>query len=178
MRLVDALWFIMPAYVANFIPVTVSKIKFFECYNKPIDGNRRLFGVRLLGGGKTWRGLVMGITAGTLTGLIQIIIQPEIHIKNLNLPLMSVQLAFMMSTGALFGDIVASFVKRRIGMRRGDPAPLLDQLDFVFGAIFFSWLLLGRINYDRFYVLIVITPGIHLLANFVAWVWKLKRRPW
>lgn len=178
LRLIDALWFILPAYVANSAPVEVSKIRILAKYGKPVDGGKHLRGVRILGDGKTWRGLIAGITLGTLAGLIQQIIHPGIHIENLELYTMTVPLAFMLSTGALVGDMAASFVKRMSGLGRGDPAPLLDQLDFFFGAIFFSWILLGEINYDRFYVLIVITPVIHVVANFTAWLRKLKKTPW
>ncbi|MEA3255007.1 MAG: CDP-2,3-bis-(O-geranylgeranyl)-sn-glycerol synthase [Candidatus Altiarchaeota archaeon] len=188
--IIEALWFILPAYMANSAPVNVSKIKFLEKYGKPIDGKRRWFGVRILGDGKTWRGLVAGIIAGTLMGFIQITIQPSLESYFTSLPSMTLPLAFMLSTGALVGDMIASFVKRRTGFKPGDPAPLLDQLDFVFGALFFAWLwsclTAGRwqgvfedmIGYDRFFVVVIISPVIHLFANFIAWFWKLKKQPW
>jgi len=106
------------------------------------------------------------------------------------LPHMGFELAFMLSLGAILGDLVGSFVKRRAGLRKGSPAPLLDQLDFVFGALFFAWLwycfstwnLNGvfedMITYDRFFVIVIITPGIHVLGNIIAWLWKLKKEPW
>ncbi len=185
-RLLQALWFILPAYVANSMPVQISKIRFLERYGKPIDGGRMWLGVRLLGDGKTWRGLFSGILVGTVIGLIQVLTQYDatlffqniLHSPELVLPQMSVELAFMLSVGALVGDMTASFVKRRVGLKSGDPAPLLDQLDFVFGAFFFAWLLARTIDYDRFFVVVVITPAIHLFANFIAWIWKLKRDPW
>ncbi len=178
-RLLRALWFIVPAYVANSVPVNVSKIKELERFGRPIDGGRKWLGVRILGDGKTWRGLFSGVFMGTLIGLIQILIQRDVaEFFRAPLPQMSIELAFMLSTGALVGDMAASFVKRRAGLRQGDPAPLLDQLDFVFGAFFFAWLLTRTIDYDRFFIIVVITPVIHLFTNFVAWFWKLKREPW
>ncbi len=188
--IVEALWFILPAYVANSIPVNVSKIKFLKKYGKPIDGGRKWLGVRILGDGKTWRGLITGIIAGILIGIIQVIIQPSVKSYLPYLPRMTIPLAVMLSIGALVGDMVASFIKRRTGFKTGDPAPLLDQLDFVFGAFFFAWLwscfIEGRwqgvfedmIGYDRFFVIVIITPAIHLFGNFIAWVWKLKKQPW
>ena len=178
-RLLQALWFILPAYVANSVPVNVSKIKALERFGRPIDGGKKWRGVRILGNGKTWRGLFSGIFMGTLMGLIQVLVQQDVtEFFQVLLPQMSIELAFMLSTGALMGDMTASFVKRRSGLRSGDPAPLLDQLDFVFGAFFFAWLLAGTIDYDRFFVIIVITPVVHVFANFIAWIWKLKREPW
>lgn len=188
--IIEALWFILPAYIANSTPVNVSKIKFLEKYGKPIDAGRKWLGVRIFGDGKTWRGLITGIIAGTLVGIIQVIIQPSVENYFPYLPTMSIPLAFMLSTGALIGDMAASFVKRRAGLNTGDPAPLLDQLNFIFGAFFFAWLwsciIEGRwqgvfeemIGYDRFFVLVIITPVLHLFSNFLAWIWKLKKQPW
>ena len=187
LRILYALWFILPAYVANSVPVNVSKIREFDFLGKPIDGGRKWKGARIFGDGKTWRGLIAGVFAGTVVGFLQYIFQSDANIffsnllrsKDVLLPQMSLELAFMLSAGALFGDMVASFVKRRTGLERGDPAPLLDQLDFVFGAFFFAWLLnRAYLDYDRFFVVVVITPGIHLFSNFIAWFWKLKRDPW
>jgi len=197
LRLLDALWFILPAYFANSFPVNVSKIEALKKYGKPIDGGRTFMGVRLLGDGKTWRGFFAGIIAGTFAGIPQALFQNDVEIllssllrMQVILPQMSFELAFMLSLGAIMGDLTGSFVKRRTGLKQGDPAPLLDQLDFVFGAIFLAWLWYcisfarwngvfeEMITYDRFFVIVVITPGIHVLGNVIAWLWKLKKEPW
>ncbi|RLI91355.1 MAG: CDP-2,3-bis-(O-geranylgeranyl)-sn-glycerol synthase [Candidatus Altiarchaeales archaeon] len=185
-RLIDAIWFILPAYFANMTPVHVAKLSFLEPLGKPMDFGKKIFGKRIFGDGKTWRGFFAGIIVGTLVSYIQTISQKEIELilqnllndQNFHLPLMNIELAFMLSLGAMVGDIAGSFIKRQSGLKRGDPAPLLDQLDFVFGAVFFSWLLLRKINYERFYVLILVTPVLHVITNFIAWIYKLKRKPW
>ncbi|MBN2014271.1 MAG: CDP-2,3-bis-(O-geranylgeranyl)-sn-glycerol synthase [Candidatus Altiarchaeota archaeon] len=185
-RIIQALWFILPAYFANSAPVQFSKIGFLEKYGKPIDGGKEWHGVRLLGDGKTWRGFFVGVLGGTLMGLTQAMFQSDatvllrgiLGLPGLVLPQMHIELAFMLSLGTLVGDMIASFVKRRANLRSGDPAPLLDQLDFVFGAFFFAWLLTKTLDYDRFFVVVVITPILHIIANFIAWIWKLKRNPW
>jgi len=197
LRLIDALWFILPAYFANSFPVNVSKIRGLKKYGIPIDGGRKFMGVRIFGDGKTWRGFYAGIIAGTVAGILQAVFQSDAEIlfsvmlkRAVVLPQISVELAFMLSLGAILGDLVGSFVKRRAGLRKGSPAPLLDQLDFAFGALFFAWVwycfstwnLNGvfeeMITYDRFFVIVIITPGIHLLGNVIAWLWKLKKEPW
>ena len=70
-RILDALWFILPAYFANSLPVDVSYIKELEWLAKPVDGGRKFLGKRLLGDGKTWRGLIVGVLGGTFIGLVQ-----------------------------------------------------------------------------------------------------------
>ena len=188
--IIEALWFIFPAYLANSAPVDVSQIRFLKKYGKPIDGGKTWRGKRILGDGKTWRGLYAGIIAGTLVGIIQTAIQPSLENDYPNLLQMTVALAFMISLGALVGDMAESFFKRQIDLKPGAPLPLLDQLDFVFGAVFFAWLWVvfstgqiagafeNMLGWSRFLLILLITPLMHLITNFIAWAWKLKKDPW
>lgn len=188
--LFEALWFIFPAYMANSAPVDVSNLKSLKKYGKPIDGGKNWRGKRILGDGKTWRGLYAGIIAGTIAGTIQMLLQPALANDLPNLPQMTTSLAFMLSLGALTGDMIESFFKRRINLKPGAPLPLFDQLDFIIGATIFAWawtiITTGQISgafekmigYPRLLLIILITPLMHLIANFIAWMWKLKKDPW
>ncbi len=49
------LYFMLPAYVANMMPVFARKIPIL---GSPIDMGKRYRGFRLLGKKKTWRGLI------------------------------------------------------------------------------------------------------------------------
>lgn len=63
------LLFFLPAYVANMSPVFVAKL--VPKWSAPIDGGRvGKDGKRLLGPGKTWRGLVGGAFAGALAAVV------------------------------------------------------------------------------------------------------------
>jgi CDP-2,3-bis-(O-geranylgeranyl)-sn-glycerol synthase len=63
------LLFFLPAYVANMSPVFAAKL--VPRWNAPIDGGRvGKDGQRLLGPGKTWRGLAGGALAGALTAIV------------------------------------------------------------------------------------------------------------
>ena len=44
-------------------------------------------------------------------------------------------IGFLLGFGALLGDALGSFLKRRLGIGRGKPAPILDQLDFIIVAL-------------------------------------------
>ncbi|HDN83149.1 MAG TPA: CDP-archaeol synthase, partial [Candidatus Altiarchaeales archaeon] len=126
-KLIDAIWFILPAYFANMTPVHVAKLSFLEPLGKPMDFGKKIFGKRIFGDGKTWRGFFAGIIVGTLVGYIQTISQKEIELilqnllndQNFHLPLMNIELAFMLSLGAMVGDIAGSFIKRQSGLKRG-----------------------------------------------------------
>ena len=71
-----ALWLFLPAYVANMSPVFVAKL--LPRWSHPIDGGRvAKDGQRVLGAGKTWRGLAGGALGGGLTALALAAIAPH-----------------------------------------------------------------------------------------------------
>jgi len=158
--LLDALVFIFPAYCANAVPVIFGG-------GSPIDGGR-LFrdGKPIFGAHKTWRGFVSGLVVGTLVGFgLSLVID------------YSVLLGFAISLGALLGDLVEAFFKRRLGFEPGASLPVADQLDFVVGALGFS-LFIYPPSWQVALVVLVITPPIHLLTNLFAYVVGVKKTPW
>src|SRR3989344_454860 len=161
--LLQALWFILPAYTANSFPV-ISKGK------HPLDFHVFLGANRLLGDGKTIEGSATGVAFGTLTGTLQILLQPYVPD---NFVTMTAELAFLLAFGAIAGDIVGAFIKRRLGIARGASAPLLDQLDFLVVSLALSPLIISM-PYEIYAVLFLITPVVHLSANIISHFLKLK----
>ena len=90
---------------------------------------------------------------------------------------MSIPLILLLSIGAVFGDIVGSFTKRRFGIRRGEPAPLLDQLDFLIFAILSASLVLP-VSIEIIIVLLIVTPPLHWFTNLIGYFTKVKKTPW
>nr|MDO8080708.1 CDP-2,3-bis-(O-geranylgeranyl)-sn-glycerol synthase [Candidatus Freyarchaeota archaeon] len=84
---------------------------------------------------------------------------------------------FLLSFGALIGDLIGSFIKRRLNLERGQPAPPLDQLDFITGALVFSFIVFIP-PLEIIIILLVLTPVIHLTANIVGYKLRLKKEPW
>ncbi len=163
--------FTLPAYVANSIAIDVSAVPILKNFNTPIDFGRSWRGKRIFGDGKTWRGLLCGAFAGGITGYILV--------SNLMIDthMISPLYGFFMGFGALMGDLIASFIKRRMGFERGHPLVLLDTLDFVFGAYLAAWILIP-INVKYLAIACVITPPMHIIANIIAYLLKLKKNPW
>lgn len=170
--LLKAVWFILPAYVANSVAIDVSVVPFLKRFNTPVDFGRSWWGKRILGDGKTWRGLIAGVISGTSVGFLQSIFRPDSI-----LPIMSVKLAFLLSLGALLGDMGASFLKRRSGFERGEVIPFLDQLDYIVGAFFFAWIIIP-VDFNMFIVVAIVTLPLHVISNIVAWALKIKKVPW
>ena len=48
--------------------------------------------------------------------------------------------SFILAIGSLLGDLGGAFIKRRLGMERGAKAPILDQYNFIAGAMLLTLL--------------------------------------
>jgi len=155
----EALKFILPAYCANATPVIIGG-------GKPLDlGKNYKDGRRIFGENKTFRGFFSGLIIGSLVGVAENLF--------FGYPIL---FGFITSLGALTGDLVKSFFKRRMGLKPGKMLPIADQIDFVLGAVLFSFFLMPP-TLEEFIFLILLTPPIHLLTNFFAYLLKLKREP-
>lgn len=182
--IIQALWLVLPAYIANASALLVGG-------GAPIDfGKNWKDGRRILGDGKTWRGLITGAVVGMTGGFGLSVVAKYAAMSDFaflgindftGFPLM-IPIIASICFGALIGDIVESFFKRRIGRTRGQDWIPFDQLDFILGALFFSFAtagvlqIIGLTNNNWFFdsfsiwhilVLVVITPFFHLFANFV-----------
>jgi CDP-2,3-bis-(O-geranylgeranyl)-sn-glycerol synthase len=157
---VESMKFIFPAYCANAVPVIAGG-------GTPMDFGKNFFdGKRVFGKNKTFRGFFFGFAVGMAVGLVELIL--------FDYPLL---FAVLSPLGALLGDLAAAFLKRRLGIAPGGLLPIIDQVDFVVGALLFS-LPLAIISWELAIAVIIITPPIHLLTNFLAYKLKLKKNPW
>ena len=174
---VTALWAMVPAYVPNNAAALAGG-------GRPIDGGRTWGGRRLLGDGKTWRGTAVGAAAGVALALVLEAARPgAAAVLGVAVPAFSLPAAFGLALGAMCGDIGASFLKRRTGRERGAPVPGLDQLDFVVGALAlaaafdFAWVA-AAFGPPELAVVLVATPLLHVLTNWVAYALGFKNEPW
>ena len=153
--IINALVFILPAYFANAAPVVFGG-------GAPIDGGRKFFdGRHIFGPGKSIRGFIVGLIAGLLIGSLQ----------------GRWMAGLLLALGALFGDLLGSFIKRRLGAKRGESAPGLDQLGFLALAILFV-LPVQVPSLSIVIVLFLMTPMIHLGTNFIGYKLGFKDRPY
>ena len=158
--LFEALLFIFPAYCANATPVLVGGGLTMDFGKNFYDGKR------VFGSNKTFRGFFFGLTIGILVGFVELFL--------FDFPLLFVLLPPL---GALLGDLTGAFIKRRLGISPGHLLPIVDQIDFVIGALFFS-IPLSIIYWELAVAVILITPPIHLLTNLIAYKLGLKKHPW
>jgi len=158
-----AIWFIFPAYLANATPVVFGG-------GRSIDGGRVFTDGRpIFGPGKTIRGFLAGLIAGSLFGILQGLAAGQFGFY--------ATLGFLLSLGALTGDLLGSFIKRRMKLERGSAAPGLDQLGFVVLALLFASMVFVP-PWEVILTILIITPPIHLATNFIGHKLKLKDRPY
>ncbi|OLD03046.1 hypothetical protein AUG19_06255 [archaeon 13_1_20CM_2_54_9] len=155
--LTTALLFIGPAYVANAAPLVFGG-------RTPLDGGRKfLDGQPIFGSHKTVRGLVAGIIAGSVLGAVESLFDPRLLLAG-----------FMISLGAVLGDLLGAFVKRRLKIKPGDQLPIVDQLDFVLGGLLVGWSFF-QMELVSILVVVLVTPPIHLVTNFGAYLLGIKK---
>lgn len=153
--IIQTILFLFPAYITNICACLFGG-------GAPLDfGKNFLDGKRILGNGKTFRGSIFGFSSGSITGIL------------LGDPLTGI----LLSAGAITGDAIGSFVKRRLDIKRGAPAPILDQLDFVAGALLFTSPL-NHLSLPLIITSFLITLLLHISVNFVGYRMGLKDVPW
>jgi CDP-2,3-bis-(O-geranylgeranyl)-sn-glycerol synthase len=91
---------------------------------------------------------------------------------------MNLLVAFLIGIGAMAGDLAGSFLKRRMGLQRGNKAPFfLDTINFVIGVIVFTFLFVDY-TIGMILIMLLITPIIHRITNIFGYLLKFKREPW
>jgi len=177
--ILQSLYFILPAYLANMAPVI---FRWISLLNFPVDCGKSWRGERLFGEHKTYRGLI----SGTLTGILIVFLQHKYSSYFKDIELMDynyfsgqkiILIGICFGAGALLGDLIKSFFKRRLRIKDGHSWFPFDQLDFVIGSL---------ITVSPFYfpplpnliVIFLITPILHLLTNIFAYLIGLKKVWW
>ena len=160
--LMIAIYVAIPTYVANSTPVLLGG-------GAPIDQERKFVdGRRILGTNKTMKGFAYGLLFGSVAALAEAIL-----FRNYLLVLAGI----LASLGALLGDLFGAFLKRRLDILPGHPLPVVDQLDFILGALVLASPLLN-VTMGAVLILVIATVPIHLLSNAVAYMLRLKKRLW
>ena len=175
MACITILYFILPAYVSNGSALVFGGGLPLDFKKTDKNGNP------WIGNGVTWKGLIGGTIMGTITGAIQGLIGPAI-LENFGefiyTPICTnlvegILVGFLLGFGAMVGDAIGSFLKRRIGLSQGKPAPILDQIDFLIVALLFSSII---VDFSLTFVVIaiVLTLIIHVIANSGAYLIGIK----
>jgi len=180
------LWLLLPAYIASaFATIPRGRgpaMDFGRTW--PRDGRR------ILGPSKTWSGFLFGgffaMPFALLEAGLILAAPPDLAI----VPVLTasivdaIPLAALLTFGAMIGDALGSFIKRRLGRESGTRTLLLDQLPFVLvpialGFVFYPALFAEVFGHWQAVLwLIVFTLGLHVAFNWIGYHVGLKKVPW
>lgn len=168
-----AFYFTLPAYIGNTFPILIGQVL-------KLPGGRPI-NTKIFGAHKTWRGFYTAYLGALFTLITQFYFQSIPFFAEISLlDYQQINLffyAFLFGVGAMTGDLIKSFFKRRIGIKSGDPWFPFDQLDLIIGALLFLapfYLLPGK----YILILVIITPLLHFLTNLTAYFLKIKKVWW
>ena len=164
--IIKALYFFLPAYIANMAPVLFKKLPLLEI---PIWEKK-------LGKNKTWRGVLVAV----LVGLVVFALQKLLYMSGLRSWALidyadfSILFGAALGFGAIVGDAVKSYYKRKAGIKPGKPWWGFDQLDFVFGGLTAGFIFyVPRV--EVVVILIVFSPVLHVLTNRIGYYLGLRK---
>lgn len=123
--LAQALYLFAPLLFSAALSAVVHRYDLWPRLARPIDGGAELWGQRVFGDGKTWRGVVIAVVGSITTVLAQkyvigdragaLAVVDYAHAS-------AISLGAALGAGAMLGELPNSFVKRRLGIRRGGTA--------------------------------------------------------
>ncbi|MFC1662598.1 CDP-archaeol synthase [Patescibacteria group bacterium] len=136
-------WYFLPMPFANMMPVIFRR--WCKWLAKPIDFNKKYLGEPLFGRNKTWRGFFVA----TLTGTLIFVIQKHAYVsweffRDISLfdySTQTVWLGTLMGLGAMVGDLIKSYFKRRVKRKPGASWLPFDLFDYVIGGLLVSFVI-------------------------------------
>lgn len=167
-----AFWFFLPAGLANMAPILINKIPIINRWDTPLDFGKNWQGKVIFGNNKTWRGLLFGTLVGAFAGLL---IYPHLFLQGQTL-YWSALLGGLLGFGALAGDSIESFFKRRVGKLPGEVWFPFDQTDYIIGGLLMS-LFVVHLPLASYLITLVSYFILHLLSSYIGYMLKLKDKP-
>lgn len=182
MNTLFAVWFFLPAGLANVSPIFFSRMPGLKHWNTPLDFGKSYKGRVIFGRNKTWRGLI----GGGLVGLLTLLLQSYLYLRfewarELSGPLdygdaALLWLGPLLGLGALAGDAVESFFKRRANVPPGEAWFPFDQTDYIVGGLLLS-LPVVRLSLPEYGLIFIVWFLAHLIFSYIGFRLGLKPKP-
>lgn len=175
--ILKCLYFFLPAYFANMAPTFAKKAGILKFLAKPIDFGKKFKAKDIFGSHKTWRGIVSGVIMGILIILLQRILWQFPFFQKISFfnyqEINVFLLGFLLSSGALLGDLISSFFKRRKGILPGRPWIPFDQISFVIGAFCFVEPFF-KIPILAWFLILFFSFFLHIIVNRIGFWLKIS----
>ena len=167
--ILSALYFFLPAYIANMAPIFAKRWNFIST---PVSS-------KYFGEHKTWRGILVATLAGGVTFLLQQLLYTSGFniLSIIDYSDFPFWFGFLLGFGAIVGDLIKSYYKRKEGITPGTRWVPYDQIDFAIGGIIASCLYyvppIGAIL-----TIIIISPFLHIGASYLGFKLHLRKERW
>lgn len=173
---------VLTILVPGVLLIVVLKLDWLRGLRIPIDGGARLAGQRVLGDGKTWLGLLLYVVGAALTAAALATAPWAEPVLVRAGPLGASTLGALVGLAYATGELLNSFVKRRLGipastMARGPVAHALQRAaDLADGAVCacIVFLIIG-IDWRVVVVTFVVGLVVHVLTDAGMRLLRLKR---
>lgn len=163
-RIAELLYLMLPAYLANMTPPFT---RFWHGWNAPVNEH-------WLGSHKTVVGALAGIVVAVAAAFVQSRIGWTGSLVDYREWLL---IGLLLGAGAMGGDIVKSFFKRRMKIAPGSRWIPADQLDFGVGAIILISVLI-QLSWIDVAEILAITFAGDILINQVAFRLRIRDTAW
>lgn len=155
------IWLLVLLILANGSPVVAARV-FRHRFSAPVDGGQLWRDGRpLLGASKTWRGLAAGFMVCVAFA-----------------PLAGVSMGFaaVYAALALGGDLLSSFIKRRMGLESSSRATGLDQLPESALPVVYAWVMLDLPAWQAIGIVLLFVAG-NMLFSPLLYRLGIRKRP-
>ena len=148
--------------IANVAPILI-RVLLHDRFDRAVDfGQKMPDGRHVFGSSKTWRGIFAALIS---TGLAAPVLGHPVEV------------GLLVALYAVAGDLISSFIKRRLKMAPSSMAPILDQVpESLLPAI----MLKQHFGLDYFGViqLVLIFIILELLLSHILYKWGIRKRPY
>jgi CDP-2,3-bis-(O-geranylgeranyl)-sn-glycerol synthase len=181
-ELLFALWFFLPAGIANASPVIAALLPGLRHWSAPMDLHLTFRGRRLLGEHKTWRGLIAAMVMATFTlWLQQLLVRHTSWAATLTnqvdyAVLPTLLLGPLFGLGALGGDAIESFFKRQRDVAPGKGWFPFDQTDYIIGGAIATAPFV-HLSLRQYAWLLLLWLGVHVIVTYIGYLFGLRERP-
>ena len=168
------LFLFLPTFIGNGLPIVAKNIPFIKKFSTPVSE-------KYLWKNKTYRGFIAWIWWAILTSILQYFLSDFIFIEVVRERYIALIHTFDMvlyvwilqGVGALWGDAIESFFKRKIWKKPGEAWLFFDGVDYIIGSVaLFSLVYVPNIL--AIFFLMIAGPVASAVANIFAYCIKWK----
>jgi len=148
--------------IANGAPILI-RVLVHDRFNRAVDFGQKLTdGHAIFGSSKTWRGIFAALICTAIAA-----------------PLLGhpVEIGILVALYTVTGDLISSFIKRRLAMAPSSMAPVIDQVpESLLPAIMLKQHF--GLDYAGVLLLVLIFIIIELLLSHILYKWGIRKRPY